>query len=172
MARNAFTTSVAGDQTGEPESVVVHVQLRPRRGATRKCLAALATLAAEHEDVAVTVTGLSKDDRVVRVTVGIDLGPRTAIAKFSPQAQAAYAFVSAMFTSLYDHMPVYTAEPSAAERAAATALFDRLAAGTARVDDLVADLGDTLPGTLPGTSAPAAQVPSPRLPGSGERIPA
>src|SRR3712207_6503267 len=127
MARNAFTASVAGDETGESESVVVHVQLRPRRGATRKCLAALAALAAEHEDVAVTVSGLSKDDRVVRVTVGVDLGPRTAIAKFSPQAQAAYAFVSAMFTSLYDHMPVYTAEPSAAERAAATALFDQLA---------------------------------------------
>ena len=30
----------------EPESVVVHVQLRPRRGATRKCFAALAALAA------------------------------------------------------------------------------------------------------------------------------
>ena len=89
MARNAFTASVAEIQTGEPESVVVHVQLRPRRGATRKCLAALAALAAEHEDVAVTVSGLSKDDRVVRVTVGVDLGPRTAMAKFSSQAQAA-----------------------------------------------------------------------------------
>ena len=96
----------------EPESVVVHVQLRPRRGATRKCLAALAALAAEHPEVAFAVTGLSKDDRVVRVTVGVDLGPRAAVAKFSPQAQAAYAFVSAMFTTLYDHMPVYTAEPS------------------------------------------------------------
>jgi hypothetical protein len=29
--------------------VVVHVQLRPRRGATRKCLTALAALAAEHD---------------------------------------------------------------------------------------------------------------------------
>jgi hypothetical protein len=157
MARNAFTASVAGDQTGESEPVVVHVQLRPRRGATRKCLAALAALAAEHEDVAVTVTGLSKDDRVVRVTVGVDLGPRTAIAKFSPQAQAAYAFVSAMFISLYDHMPVYTAEPSAAERAAATALFDR-----------GADPADA----VPATPAPAVPVPSPRLPGPEERIPA
>ena len=168
MARNAFTASVAGDQTGESEPVVVHVQLRPRRGATRKCLAALAALAAEHEDVAVTVTGLSKDDRVVRVTVGVDLGPRTAIAKFSPQAQAAYAFVSAMFISLYDHMPVYTAEPSAAERAAATALFDRLAAGTVQADDLGADPADA----VPATPAPAVPVPAPRLPGPEERIPA
>ena len=71
------------------------------------------------------VTGLSKDDRVVRVTVGVDLGPRTAVAKFSPQAQAAYAFVSAIFTSLYDHMPVYTAEPSGAERAAAAVLLEQ-----------------------------------------------
>ena len=168
MAHNAYTASVVGDPTGEPESVVVHVQLRPRRGAARKCLAALASLAAEHEDVVVTVTGLSKDDRVVRVTVGVDLGPRTAIAKFSPQAQAAYAFVSAMFTSLYDHMPVYTAEPSAAERAAAAALFAQLAAGSARVDDIVADLGDA----APGMPAPVVPVPTPRRPGPGERIPA
>ena len=170
MARNAFTASVAEIQTGEPESVVVHVQLRPRRGATRKCLAALAALAAEHEDVVVTVTGLSKDDRVVRVTVGIDLGPRASIAKFSPQAQAAYAFVSAVFTSLYDHMPVYTAEPSAADRAAATALFDRLAAGSARIDDLADGVSG---GPVPALPAPvAAPVPTPRRPGPGERIPA
>ena len=80
------------------------------------------------------VTGLSKDDRVVRVTVGVDLGPRTAVAKFSPQAQAAYAFVSAVFTSLYDHMPVYTAEPSGAERAAAAVLLEQAASGVTAVD--------------------------------------
>ncbi len=117
------------DGQGDQESVVVHVQLRPRRGATRKCLAALAALAAAHEQVSFAVSGLSKDDRVVRVTVGIDLGPRAGVAKFSPQAQAAYAFVSAMFTALYDHMPVYTAEPSDAERAVATDLMARLEAG-------------------------------------------
>src|SRR3978361_507710 len=111
-------------QGAEPESVVVHVQLRPRRGATRKCLAALAALAAEHDEVSFAISGLSKDARVVRVTVGIDLGPRAGVAKFSPQAQAAYAFVSALFTSLYDHMPVYTAEPSEAARAAAATLLE------------------------------------------------
>ena len=168
MARNAFTASVTDDQADESESVVVHVQLRPRRGATRKCLAALAALAAEHDDVVFAVTGLSKDDRVVRVTVGVDLGPRTAVAKFSPQAQAAYAFVSAIFTSLYDHMPVYTAEPSGAERAAATALLERATAGTARTDAMAADLLDP----LPGPAASAWPIPSPRLPGPGERIPA
>ncbi|MGY2002218.1 hypothetical protein [Blastococcus sp. SYSU DS1024] len=168
MARNAFTASVAGDQTGDQESVVVHVQLRPRRGATRKCLAALAALAAEHEGVVVAVTGLSKDDRVVRVTVGVDLGPRAAVAKFSPQAQAAYAFVSAVFTSLYDHMPVYTAEPSGAERAAATSLLERAAAGAARADALAVDVFEA----LPDASAPASPVPAPRRPGPGERIPA
>ncbi|MGY1914560.1 hypothetical protein [Blastococcus sp. SYSU DS0973] len=168
MARNAFTASAAGDQAGEQESVVVHVQLRPRRGATRKCLAALATLAAEHDDVVFAVTGLSKDDRVVRVTVGVDLGPRTAVARFSPQAQAAYAFVSALFTSLYDHMPVYTAEPSGAERTAATALLEHAAAGAARADALPVDAIDA----LPGQSSPISPVPSPRLPGPGERIPA
>jgi len=142
----------------EPETVVVHVQLRPRRGATRKCLAALAALAAEHDEVSFAVTGLSKDDRVVRVTVGVDLGPRTAVAKFSPQAQAAYAFVSAIFTSLYDHMPVYTAEPSGAERAAAAVLLEQ-AIGSATAADVLDGL-------------PTTSVPAPRMPGTGERIPA
>ena len=89
MQRSAFNAAPATDQVGQQESVVVHVQLRPRRGATRKCLAALAALAAEHDTVSFAITGLSKDDRIVRVTVGVDLGPRAGIAKFSPQAQAA-----------------------------------------------------------------------------------
>jgi hypothetical protein len=159
MERNAIKVQAVGQD--EPESVIVHVQLRPRRGATRKCLAALATLAAEHDEVSFAVTGLSKDDRIVRVTVGVDLGPRTAVAKFSPQAQAAYAFVSAIFASLYDHMPVYTAEPSGAERTAAAVLLEKAAAGMSAADVL-----EGLPAT------PASPVPSPRMPGPGERIPA
>jgi hypothetical protein len=157
------------DTTGltDDEPVVVHVQLRPRRGSARKCLAALAALAAEHETVAFTVTGLSKDDRVVRVTVGIDLGPRSGVAKFSPQAQAAYAFVSALFTALYDHMPVYSAEPSAAERAAAATLLDTIS-GT-RADAGPADLLRTDAGRA---DVVPAGVPAPRVPRWGERVPA
>ena len=161
MQHSAFSAEAAVEQAGEPESVVVHVQLRPRRGATRKCLAALAALAAEHDEVSFAVTGLSKDERIVRVTVGVDLGPRTAVAKFSPQAQAAYAFVSAMFSSLYDHMPVYTAEPSGAERAAAAVLLETAAGGA-----IAADVLEGLPTT------PATSVPRPRMPSPGERIPA
>src|SRR5688572_11128955 len=164
MERSAFNAGALDAQTieqAEPETVVVHVQLRPRRGATRKCLAALATLAAEHDEVSFAVTGLSKDDRVVRVTVGVDLGPRAAVAKFSPQAQAAYAFVSAVFATLYDHMPVYTAEPSGAERAAAAMLLEKASAGMSAADVL-----EGLPTT------PASPVPAPRMPGPGERIPA
>jgi hypothetical protein len=152
----AATSQGAISQGTEPESVVVHVQLRPRRGATRKCLAALAALAAEHDEVSFAVSGLSKDDRIVRVTVGIDLGPRAGVAKFSPQAQAAYAFVSAIFATLYDHMPVYTAEPSGAERAAAAVLLEAADGGA-----MAADFVDGLP-----------TVPTPRRPGAGERIPA
>ena len=118
--------SVMAETQQADETVVVHVQLRPRRGSTRRCLAELSALAAAHPAVGFAITGLAKDDRVVRVTVGVELGPREAIARFSPQAQAAYAFVSDVFTVLYDHMPVYAAEPAAAERAAADAL---LAAG-------------------------------------------
>jgi hypothetical protein len=112
----------------DTDSVVVYVQLRPRRPAVRKCLAALVALAAEHESVGFALTGLSKDDRVVRVTVGIDLGPTTEVAKFSAAAQAAYLFVDALFTGLYDHMPVYVAEPSEAERAAAVGVLAAVAA--------------------------------------------
>src|ERR671917_1817036 len=136
MQRSAFNTAPATDQIGEQESVVVHVQLRPRRGATRKCLAALAALAAEHESVSFAISGLSKDDRVVRITVGVELGPRAGVARFSPQAQAAYAFVSALFSALYDHMPVYTAEPSGSERAAAATLLEAVAGGTVSAADL------------------------------------
>jgi hypothetical protein len=165
MERSVMSGTAAVDN----ETVVVHVQLRPRRGATRKCLAALATLAAEHETVAFAISGVSKDDRVVRLTVGVELGPRTAIAKFSPQAQAAYAFVSAIFASLYDHMPVYTAEPSGAERAAAAVLLERAASG-ASAADVLEGLPVTRSSAVP--SPVSSPVPSPRRPGAGERIPA
>jgi hypothetical protein len=162
MQRSASNAQAAVEHGNEQESVVIHVQLRPRRGATRKCLTALAALAAEHDEVSFAVTGLSKDDRVVRVTVGIDLGPRAGVAKFSPQAQAAYAFVSAVFTELYDHMPVYTAEPSGAERAAASVLLEQAANG--------ATAADVLEG-IPSSSA-GSPVPAPRTPSPGERVPA
>ena len=162
MQRSASNAQAAVEHGGEQESVVVHVQLRPRRGATRKCLAALAALAAEHDEVSFAVTGLSKDDRVVRVTVGVDLGPRAGVAKFSPQAQAAYAFVSALFTSLYDHMPVYTAEPSGAERAAAAVLLEQAANGAGPMDVIEA---------IPtGSTSVPASVPAPRPPSPSERI--
>ena len=151
-AGSETTGSVGTDPSSDAESVVVHVQLRPRRGATRKCLAALAALAAEHESVSFAVTGLSKDDRVVRVTVGVDLGPRAGVAKFSPQAQAAYAFVSALFTALYDHMPVYTAEPSDAERGAAATLLSVAGGGRGAAG-------------FPGADEPFAEIPAPRSAG-------
>jgi hypothetical protein len=136
-------------ESAYPETVVVHVQLRPRRPGTRRCLAALAALAARHESVQFALSGLGGDDRVVRVTVGVELGPRELIAKFSDQAQAAYAFVDGLFTDLYDFMPVYVGEPSEAEQAAARGVLE--AADTPR----------------PRTSAqrvPSPRIPSPRMP--------
>ena len=119
---------VGSGDAGGPDSVVVYLQLRPRRPAVRKCLAALVALAAEHESVGFALAGLSKDDRVVRVTVGVDLGPRAEVAKFSATAQAAYRFVDSLFTGMYDHMPVYVAEPSEAERAAAVGVLAAVSA--------------------------------------------
>jgi hypothetical protein len=141
-----------------PETVVVHVQLRPRRSGTRRCLAALAALAARHEEVPCTLTGLSGDDRVVRVTVGVELGPRELIAKFSDQAQAAYAFVDGLFTDLYDYMPVYVGEPGPAERAAAAGVLEA---------------ADAPRQSTPAPRMPAPRIPSPRLPSDlGTEIPA
>ena len=163
MQHSAYTARTAAGRDGD--TVVVHVQLRPRRGATRRCLAALAGLAAEHESVSFAVSGLSKDDRVVRITVGVELGPRAGVARFSPQAQAAYAFVSAIFASLYDHMPVYTAEPSASERSAAATLLEAVAGGAVSAAEL--------PDSSAQVDEPAVQhVPVPRPPAPGERIPA
>jgi hypothetical protein len=165
MQRSAYTARAA-ERGVDGEPVVVHVQLRPRRGATRRCLAALAALAAEHESVSFGVSGLSKDDRVVRITVGVELGPGVGVARFSPQAQAAYAFVSELFTALYDHMPVYTAEPSGSERAAAATLIEAVAGGTASMADLPdADAAELV-------QAGVHRVPAPRPPVPGERIPA
>ena len=142
----------AGPEAGYAETVVVHVQLRPRRPATRRCLAALAALAARHDGVPFALTGLGGDDRVVRVTVGVELGPRELIAKFSEQAQAAYAFVDGLFTDLYDYMPVYVGEPSPAERAAAAGVLE------------VADTPRPRP-VMP-------RIPSPRTPAVGSPAPA
>ena len=169
-AANGGTAPVGTDLPADNDSVVVHVQLRPRRGATRKCLAALAALAAEHDTVSFAVSGISKDDRVVRVTVGVDLGPRAGVAKFAPQAQDAYAFVSALFTALYDHMPVYTAEPSEAERAAAATLLEVASGGRAAAER--ADL-DSVAAGLTGAGTPPVELPAPRAAaGWGSRVPA
>ena len=130
------------------ETVVVHVQLRPRRSSTRRCLAALAALATRHESVAFALTGLSGDDRVVRVTVGVELGPRELIAKFSDQAQAAYAFVDGLFTDLYDYMPVYVGEPSEVERSAAAGVLEAAEAPRPRIP----------------SPRPAPRIPAPRAP--------
>src|SRR3712207_7503187 len=47
--------AVVGSGT-ESDTVVVHVQLRPRRGSARRCLAALAELAGAHPGVSFTLT--------------------------------------------------------------------------------------------------------------------
>jgi hypothetical protein len=72
--------------------------------------------------------------------------------------------VSALFSSLYDHMPVYATEPSGAERAAAKVLLETAMGGTSRTDALPADLLEAIP------VAPAGPIPSPRMPGPDERI--
>ena len=129
-ASAAPTGDPADPRGGDPveavdavDTLAVHLQLRPRRSAGRKCLAALAALADAHPGVPVTLAGLSKDARVLRITLAVDLGPRAEVARFSAAAQAAYLFVADVFTVLYDHMPVYATEPTAEESAAVATVF-------------------------------------------------
>ncbi|MPQ99518.1 hypothetical protein GB931_16665 [Modestobacter sp. I12A-02628] len=142
------TVASDGDRTPDDATVTVRVQLRPRRSAARRCLAVLAEIAGQHDTVAFALEGISSDDRVVRLTLGVHLGPRAEVAKFGAEAQAAYAFVNALFESLYDHMPVYTAQPSEADRRAARTM---LAAGDALSSS--AGGGAPVPADLAGTAA-------------------
>ena len=73
--------------------------------------------------------------------------------------------MSALFTALYDHMPVYTAEPSAAERAAAATLLDAVS-GTR------ADVAGRPPDRRRADVAGSDAVPAPRTGGWDERVPA
>src|SRR3954464_9961435 len=84
------------------------------------------------------------------------------------QAQAAYAFVSAMFTSLYDHMPVYTAEPSAEERAAAARLLETASRGAAHATGTEAGIETGIEAGIDAVGG----LPAPRGPHPSERVPA
>lgn len=101
--------------------LLVHLQLRPRWACVGRAMGALDTLIGAHPAVAVAVCGLSRDPKYLRVTVSVALGPTETIARFSAEATAAFAFVSDVFTRLFDHAPCYVGEPTAAERAAAAA---------------------------------------------------
>ena len=102
--------------------IVVYVQLRPRWAVISKAMTALDALIEAHPDVVVSVCGLSRDPRYLRVTLSIGLGPTATIARFSAEATAAYTFVGEVFARLFDHAPCYVGEPTAEERTAAAAV--------------------------------------------------
>ncbi len=116
------------DRGGDPAGSVpltVYLQLRPTRAAAGQCLAALNTLISAHRAVPVGLCGVSRDERHLRLTLGVDLGARDQVARFSPAAVGAYGFVEQVFTVLFDYLPQYVVEPSEEERAAAQALTSR-----------------------------------------------
>lgn len=110
----------------EPTDLIMYVQVRTRWATVSNCQAQIALLQRSHPDAKVTIEGLSKDSRYLRITLGINLGDSKSIAtRQGPSAEsvAAYAFTSDLFTSLFEHLPQYTPEPTTAERAAAAALL-------------------------------------------------
>lgn len=109
-------------QPGPAGPIQVYVQLRPRWAVTSKALASLDALIEEHPGVAVSVCGVSRDAKYLRVTLSIGLGPTATIARFSAESTAAYTFVSEIFQRLFDHAPCYVPEPTGEERMAAAAL--------------------------------------------------
>lgn len=121
------STEVAPAATPETDDdMLMYVQLRPRLAVQEKCLAALHNLAKKHPTVRFGLAGLSKDARYLHLTLAVNLGPATQIAKNANNgnaiAQAAYLFVSALFTELFDYLPQYTGEPSTEQQAAAAAI--------------------------------------------------
>ena len=125
-SNNVDTNTVIPAPTAAPD-VLIYVQLRARWAAKGKAMAALETLAAKHAGVEFTVAGVSQDARYLNITLAVNAGPVTQIAKNSNDgnatAQAAYLFVSALFTQMFDYFPQYTTEPTTEQQAAAIALL-------------------------------------------------
>ena len=114
----------ATEATTLPVPVIVYVQVRPTPAGMSKCMAQLDRLIAAHPDVDVTVAGLSRDARNIRVTMGVNPGPLNLIAKpaQAQAAEAAFAFVGEIFTQLFDYLPHYSVAPTSEERAAVNAI--------------------------------------------------
>lgn len=112
----------------------MYVQLRPGTQLFNKCVAHLERTVSQHPNVDVQIAGYSREDHQYLLTLAISLGPRDQIAKFSPEAVAAYNFVSAVFTEMFDFLPQYTQEPTAIERANA----EHISALTATISEQTA----------------------------------
>lgn len=118
----------------------MYVQLRPGTQLFRKCVTHLEETLVGHPDVEVTIAGFAHEDHQYRLTLAVDLGPRSQIAKFSREAVAGYNFVQAVYAGMFDFLPLYVTEPDADERARAAQLPALVAAAAVTNEVLTAVL--------------------------------
>lgn len=130
---NAFdthaTSSITEDTTLatvtsiEEADQIVYIELCPRNQALGKCVdrlmqAITTNLAESFVAVASVHRGLER----TALTLGINLGPRTAIASHSEEAIKGFNFTVAVFERLFDFSPRYTGAPAYAQNLAAADL--------------------------------------------------
>lgn len=116
--------------TPADEHQFMYVQLRPGTQMFRKCVTHLEHTLSAHPAVPVTIAGFAHEDHQYRLTLAVDLGPASQIAKFSPEVIAGYNFTQALFDDMFDFLPLYVGEPEAAERDLAAKLPVLITAAT------------------------------------------
>lgn len=124
VAEDTQTLPVAEQADATP--FFVHVQFKPRWSAVTKFAATLSRVVGQAVDVPVLVSGASRDDQHLNITVAVSLGPEHLIPTFSPQATAGYSLCESFFNELMDYTPLYVADPTPEETAAAHALAEHL----------------------------------------------
>lgn len=134
IAAGQFDNDRTGDETSaggasfEPtvEEQIIFLQLRPGLQLLPKCITFLKVTAGKHPQAKFRIAGYGEEDNQFLLTLAISLGARNEVAKFNPQAVAAYHFANAVFADMFDFLPQYTTQPSAAEQTRAALLPDFL----------------------------------------------
>lgn len=129
MVGNALTSEAT--QTATPieatdasaECQIMYIQVRPAGAPKmRRCISHLRTIVAQHPDATVDIAGCAIEDHQIVATLAVNFGPRKLVSKPSPQAEAAFGLVSAIFTGMFDYLPQFSTAPSEAERDLALSL--------------------------------------------------
>lgn len=120
-----------------PEAVphkYAYLQIRPRLASLTRCVAQLEQIIESHPQAGVEIVGLSATAHRYLLTLALDLGPAHKIADYRDDANAtaiaAFYLADAIFTKMFDHLPVYGTAPTAEEQVAVEEIASLLALQT------------------------------------------